>query len=143
MTLIEVMLALLIFSMGMLAVASMQITSINCHRDALRTTRDAFAVSGQVELLFLMPFHHQWLTDRNDGQRPLTPDYGPFQRYGEPATLAWEIGPLLPVPDAKRIAVTGRTIQTDPTDRELTYESIKAGSYETSLLLRYKDQTGR
>jgi type IV pilus assembly protein PilV len=143
MTLIEVMLALLIFSVGILAVASMQVTSINCHRAARTATRDAFAVSGQLELLSVMPFHHHWLADQNGGQRLLTPDHGPFQRCSEPATIAWEIGALPLVPDAKRIAVTGRTIQPDPSDREVTYEFVKAGSYETRLLLRYKDQTGR
>jgi type IV pilus assembly protein PilV len=143
MTLIEVMLALLIFSMGILAVASMQITSMKCQNNARTVTWDAFAVSGQLELLSVIPFHHDWLADRNGGYRPLEPDHGPFQRCREPATLAWEIGGSLPVPDAKRVAVTARTIRPGPDDRELTYESIKAGSYETRLLLRYKDQTGR
>lgn len=143
MTLIEVMLALLIFSVGILAVAKMQITSIKCHHRARTATRDVFEVSGQLELLSVMPFHHAWLADRNGGYRQLKPDHGPFQRSNEPAAIAWEIGASLPVPDAKRIAVTVYSIQPGPTDRELTYECVKAGSYETRLLLRYSDQTGR
>lgn len=143
MTLIEVMLALLIFAVGILGVAAMQITSIKCHHRARTATRDTFAVSGQLELLSVMPFHHDWLADRNDGYRQLTPDHGPFQLANEPATIAWEVGTSLPVPDAKRIAVTVNSIQFGPTDRKLTYECVKAGSYETRLLLRYKDQTQR
>lgn len=143
MTLIEVMLALLVFSVGILAVAAMQITSIKCQHRARAATRDAFAVSGQLELLSVMPFHHDWLADRNGGYRQLTPDHGPFQHRSEPAIIAWEIGASLPVPDAKRIAVTAHSIHPGPTDRELTYECVKAGSYETRLLLRYNDQTNR
>lgn len=143
MTLIEVMLALLIFSVGILAVAAMQITSIKCYQRARTATRDAFAVSEQLELLSIMPFHHEWLADRNGGYRQLKPDHGPFQRRSEPATIAWEIGASLPVPDAKRIAVTAHSIQPGSTERKLTYECVKAGSYETRLLLRYKDQTKR
>jgi hypothetical protein len=143
MTLIEVMLALLIFSVGILAVAAMQISSIKCHHRARIATRDAFAVSGQLELLSIMPFHHDWLTDRNGGYRQLEPDHGPFQHCNEPATIAWDIGTSLPVSDAKRIAVTVRSIRPGPIDRELTYECVKAGFYETRLLLRYKDQTER
>lgn len=143
MTLIEVMLALLIFSAGILAVAAMQITSIKCHRNARTVTLDTFAVSGQLELLSVMPFHHDWLADRNGGYRQLRPDHGPFQCCSEPATIAWEIGASLPVSGAKRIAVTAHSIQPGSTDRELTYECVKAGSYETRLLLRYKNQTER
>jgi type IV pilus assembly protein PilV len=143
MTLIEVMLALLIFSVGILAVAVMQITSIKCHHRARTATRDAFAVSGQLELLSVMPFHHDWLADRNGDYQQLEPDHGPFQHRDEPVTIAWEIGNSLLVPDAKRIAVTVHSIQFGPIDRELTYECVKAGFYETRLLLRYKDQTER
>jgi hypothetical protein len=143
MTLIEVMLALLIFSAGILAIIAMQIAGINCHRKARTATRDAFAASGQLELLSVMPFHHDWLIDRNRGYRLLKPDHGPFKRRSEPATIAWEIGASLPVPHAKRIAVTARSIQSGSIDRKLTYECVKAGFYETRLLLRYRDQTGR
>ncbi len=142
MTLIEVMLALLIFSVGILAVAAMQIAGIHCHRNARTATRDAFAVSGKLELLSVMPFQHDWLSDSDGGYRRIIPDHGPFKRYSEPATIAWEIGAELPVPNAKRIAVTAHRVQPDHTDRELTYECIKAGSYETRLLLRDTDQTG-
>jgi hypothetical protein len=143
MTLIEVMLALLIFSVGILAVAAMQITSIKCHHKAHIATRDAFAVSGQLELLSVIPFHHDWLADRNGVYRQLKPDHGPFQRCNEPAAIGWEIGTSLPVPDAKRIAVTVQSIRPGSSRRELTYEFIKAGSYETRLLLRHKDKTKR
>lgn len=143
MTLIEVMLALLIFSVGILAIAVMQITSIKCHQNARTATWDAFAVSGQMELLSVMPFHHEWLADRDGVYRHRTPDHGPFHRCDEPATIAWEVGAALPVPEAKRIAVTVNRSHPGPADRELTYECVKAGSYETRLLLRYKDQTGR
>jgi hypothetical protein len=143
MTLIEEMLAQLIFTVGILAVAAMQITSFNCHRNARTATRDAFSASGQLELLSVMPFHHDWLADRNGGYRQMMPDHGPFQHDREPATVAWEIGAALPVPDAKRIAVTVHRTQPGSTDRELTYECIKAGFYETRLLLKYKNQTDR
>ena len=141
MTLIEVMLALLIFSVGILAVAAMQIAGIHCHRNARTATRDAFAVSGTLELLSVMPFQHDWLSDRDGGYRRIIPDHGPFKHSIESTTIAWEIGAEQPVPDAKRIAVTAHRIQPDHTDRELTYEFVKAGFYETRLLLRQKDQT--
>jgi prepilin-type N-terminal cleavage/methylation domain-containing protein len=143
MTLIEVMLALLIFSVGILGVAAMQITSIKCHRSARAITRDAFAASGQLELLSVMPFHHDWLVDRDGGYRQLMPDHGPFRRANERATIAWEVGAALPVPDAKRIAVTAYRSLSGSSERKLTYECVKAESYETRLLLRYRDQTGR
>jgi hypothetical protein len=143
MTLIEVMLALLIFSVGILAVAAMQITSIKCHRIARDASQDAFAVSEQLELLSVMPFHHDWLTDCDGSYRTVQPDHGPFHRYNEPATIAWEVGAALPVRNAKRIAAIARRSQPGINRRALIYESIKAESYETRLLLGSKNPTRR
>lgn len=143
MTLIEVMLALLIFSVGILAVAAMQITGIKCHRIARAASQDAFAVSGQLELLSVMPFHHDWLTDCDGNYRPVRPDHGPLHRCSEPVTIAWEVGAALPVHNAKRIAVMAHRSQPGTHRRALTYECIKAKSYETRLLLGSKNVTGR
>lgn len=143
MTLIEVMLALSIFSVGVLAVAGMQITSIKCHRIARAATQDAFAVSGQLELLSVMPFNHDWLTDCDGSYRKVQPDHGPYHRDSEPVAIGWEVGAALPEQNAKRIAVIARRSQPGTNHRALIYEYIKAESYETRLLLGSQNPGGR
>ena len=130
MTLIEVMLALLLFSVGILAVASLQVTGFRITQLARTSMVDTFAVSEQLELLYAMPSKHAWLMDSDDGYRPQQPDHGPFYLYRSPASIEWEVGTALPVPNAKRISVTLHRTQSRGHSRKLTYDSLKAEPYE-------------
>jgi type IV pilus assembly protein PilV len=130
MALIEVMLALLLFSVGILAVASLQVTGFRITQLARTSMIDTFAVSEQLELLYAMPSEHAWLIDSDDGYQPHKPDHGPFYLYHSPASIEWEVGAALPVPNAKRIAVTLHRAHSGGHSRKLTYNSLKTEPYE-------------
>ena len=137
-TLIEVMLALLLFSVGILAVASMQITSMNSHRLARVSSWDTFAVSSQLELLAAMPSTHAWLSVPEDDSRILRPNHAFIPLHHGSTGMEWEIDATLSLRNAKRIAVSLHRPQQPGGRRYLTFEVIRAGSYETGRLIRQK-----
>jgi type IV pilus assembly protein PilV len=57
-TLIEVLIALAIFSIGLLAVASMQVSASLQNRSSVEITEASALASGQMEELMLRPFDH-------------------------------------------------------------------------------------
>ena len=103
-TLIEVMVALVIFSLGILGVAKMQINAIQGNAAALKITEKFSLASNCIERLMALPYTHSDL-DRTQGT-PRMPSIQPLSGYA----LSWTVedntdDSTIPV-DAKRIIVT-------------------------------------
>jgi type IV pilus assembly protein PilV len=62
-SLIEVLIALVIFSLGMLAVVSLQISSMNANASSRRQTDATALVAERMERLLALPYDHADLVD--------------------------------------------------------------------------------
>ncbi len=94
-TLIEVLMALAIFSIGILAVGTMQINSANSNTGARIQTEEYTWVVGQIERLTALNYDHGDLSEDDDH----SVDQGPY-------TVSWTVVDDSPVEGAKRITVT-------------------------------------
>ena len=100
-TLIEVLLAMAIFSIGILAVGAMQINSTNSNTGARIHTEEYTWVVDQIERLTALGYDDDDL-DPND---PADPNDFHSVNQG-PYTVSWTVVDDSPVAGAKRIAVT-------------------------------------
>ena len=74
-TLIEVLMVMTIFSIGILAVAAMQITSTKGNASARRMTEASALAKKHVENLMRLPYDH---VDLNPANNPHTSSHGPY-----------------------------------------------------------------
>lgn len=99
-TLIEVLIAIAIFSIGFLAVAAMQTTSVKGNASARRATEATALAENQIERLLELPY------DDND----LDPALNPHEATQGPYTINWNVTDsdldTDGVNDAKTISVT-------------------------------------
>jgi len=112
-TLIEVLLALAIFSIGILAVGAMQISATNTNTGARIHTEEYTWVVDQIERLTALDYDDDDLRDDLDHSI----DQGPY-------TVSWTVVDDSPVAGAKRIAVTATGAHQRA--RSITIEFIKA-----------------
>jgi prepilin-type N-terminal cleavage/methylation domain-containing protein len=80
-TLVEVLIAIAIFSIGFFAITAMQIHSINGNSSARRTTEATILAEAQLERLLGLPYSH------ND----LDPGLNPHQVTQNPYTMSWDV----------------------------------------------------
>jgi len=100
-TLIEILIAMAIFSIGILAVGAMQINSANSNTGARIHTEEYTWVVDQIERLTALDYDDDDL-DSND---PADPD--DFHSVDQdPYTVSWTVVDDTPVAGAKRISVT-------------------------------------
>ena len=111
-TLIEVLMAMAIFSLGMMAVGAMQITSTNSNASARIHTEEYTWVVDQIERLTALSYDHDDL------------DLGEHEFPQPPYTVRWTVAVDSPVVGAKRIAVTADGSHRRA--RPITIEFIKA-----------------
>jgi prepilin-type N-terminal cleavage/methylation domain-containing protein len=113
-TLIEVLIAMAIFSIGILAVGTLQITSTNSNASARIHTEEYTWVVDQIERLTALDYDHADLTagDHLD------------DRDGGPYNITWTVVDETPVAGAKRIAVTADGSHSRA--RPITINFIKA-----------------
>ena len=93
-TLIEVLIAMAIFSICILAVGAMQITSTNSNASARIHTEEYTWVVDQIERMTALDYEH---ADLDPGNRSVV--QGPY-------TVAWTVVDNTPVTGAKRVTVT-------------------------------------
>ena len=97
-TLMEVLIAMVIFAVGMLAVATMMITATDSNGNARRLTEANSAAMDKLENLMSLPYTHADLQDVNgDGDGGLnntggTADYS--EVFGGVYTVNWNVAPL-------------------------------------------------
>lgn len=76
-SIVEVMIGILIFSIGALAVAGMQVTGINTNMSARQYTETSTFGMDKIETLMFLPYNHPALTD-SDGDGAGGGDLGLF-----------------------------------------------------------------
>jgi type IV pilus assembly protein PilV len=128
-TLLETMIALLVFSVGVLAVASMQVGSMQMNGKARRATCDSVAASDYMETIVSLPYDDPLLGDPDDGFAPGSPDHGPFNIVTTFSTIEWEVDDQFPVPNTKRVSITVRISGNEGSFKVFTYEYIKAKGF--------------
>ena len=112
-TLIEVLIAMAIFSIGILAVASMQIRSINLNASAQMQSEATTLAVEWLERLKMLPYDH---TDLDENNNPHQDQFGSY-------TIRWEVAESLDLP-TKRITVT--VINANPNAKDIRISTIKA-----------------
>lgn len=108
MTLLETMIALLIFSIGIIGVGAMQVGSMHINTKARKATYDTVAASEYLEDILSLPYDDPLLSDSDNGFEPSTPDHGPFKIESTLSSIEWEIDDQFPIPNTKRIRITLR-----------------------------------
>lgn len=130
MTLLETMIALLVFSIGVLGVASMQVCGMSNNARALANTYDSAAACQYLETISVLPFDDPLLSDPDDGYAPDDPDHGPFVIPATLSTIEWEVDDQFPIDNAKRISVIIRRRGQDIAGGIPTYDYIKIKGYQ-------------
>ncbi len=125
-TLLETLIALLILSVGILGVASMQVGSIRNNAKARRATCDSVAASESLETILALPYDDPLLRDVDGGYKPSSPDHGPFKIAITLSTIEWEVDDHFPVPNTKRVSITVRMTGKSGMSRVFKYDYIKA-----------------
>ena len=95
-TLLEVIVAISILTIGILAVASMQISSIRGNSFSSNVTEGTTWAGGQVERLMALPYDH------NDLDQAQNPHQATEGRY----TINWNVTDDTPMTNTKTINVT-------------------------------------
>jgi len=105
-TLIEILIAVTIFSIGILAVAGMQVTAMSANYRASRSTSLIVNAQTKLEELIALPYDDPWL--ETAGNFPGTDTHGNTHQEttSEGYTIRWQVVDDDPVPNAKRVTVT-------------------------------------
>ncbi len=120
-SLVEVLVALAIFLIGVLAVATLQLTSISANSKANLMTSGTSLTKSKLEELMARDFDHGDLKDidgdgtaglghisfDNDKDTQPDADYGPFPDTG-PQRVYWNVAADVPAPGMLTIQVIGR-----------------------------------
>ena len=95
-TMIEVMIAIVVLSVGLLGIASMQLTAVKDNAGANRLTESATLAQDKIEELMGLPFNDPDLQD------------GTYQDPPTPAgyTIEWDVENNTPQPNTTLITVT-------------------------------------
>jgi type IV pilus assembly protein PilV len=128
-TLIEVMIGLFVFSVGILAVAGMQVCSLHCTSKASRGTLDAVAVATQLEQILSLPFEDAGLVDTDDGHYPEHPDHGPFRIESTSSSIEWEVDDDFSAKGLKRISITVRWNSGRRQFGSFSYDYVKSDRF--------------
>jgi type IV pilus assembly protein PilV len=124
-TLLEVMIALFIFSIGILAVASMQIVGAKAVSSARQNFGNSISAVTFLEQVIGLDYHDPRLEDHDEGYQPDKPDHGPEPIGTSPSTIEWEVHADFPVPNSKRITITIRRMDPGGIERLTRYDYIK------------------
>jgi prepilin-type N-terminal cleavage/methylation domain-containing protein len=129
-TLLENLVAMLIFTVVLLGAASMQIHSVKINAEARRDFSRSMVATEYLETLLALPFDDPLLTDPDDGFAPAVADHGPFKILSGRGTVEWEVDGRLPVRDAKRVSITIRTPDDPGCRKAFTYEYMKTKGFK-------------
>lgn len=111
-TLLEVLFALAIFSIGILAIASMQISSINGNSAARMQTEATTLATARLEQLSALPYDHELLDPYNDN---------PHQATSGSYTIVWNVSDDDPIPETKTINITVTAANPNAKDVSLNF----------------------
>ena len=100
-TLIEVMITVAVLSIGLLALASMQITAVNDNASSSHRTEASTWAQDKMEALMALPFTHDNLTQTTPGN-PHSDPTQPSDDY----EISWTVDDDISLPDTKQITIT-------------------------------------
>ena len=121
-TLVEVIIAIFLLTVGILAMASMQATALQGNSFAGNISESNSLCQYKIEELMALPYDHADLEDLNAG--PTTTAYvdpSPPEGY----VITWEVDADNPVPDTKEIEVKVAWTQRGH-DKETVFTSYKS-----------------
>jgi prepilin-type N-terminal cleavage/methylation domain-containing protein len=95
-TLIEVLIAMGIFAVGFLAVASMEIMSISQNAKARMLTEATSKAVDRLERLMALPYDHKDLNEQNNPHRVMSEGY----------TVEWIVEDDVPINATKTVKIT-------------------------------------
>ena len=95
-TLVEVLIAMAIFAIGILGVASMQITSINGNASSRMHTEATTLAVERLERLIALPYDHADLDELNNPHQVIEGGY----------TIVWNVSDDIPINATKTINIT-------------------------------------
>jgi len=123
-TLIEVLIAIFVFTIGILAVASMQVSALMGNSVADRATIRTVSAQSQLEQLIALPYDHTNLEAEVPGNPPETDSAGnPHQVITTDGyTIRWDVNDNDPIANAKRITMR----VTAPNGSQTVVVAIKA-----------------
>ena len=116
-TLIEVLIAMAIFALGFLALATLQIKSIAQNANAKMLTDATTMAVESLERLISLPYNH---TDLNQENNPHSIRKGPY-------TVQWNVQDDMPVTAAKTIVI--RVTGANPYAKPITISYVKGQSF--------------
>lgn len=128
-TLIDVMIALFVFTVGILAVALLQISALNCQARAVRYMYDSVAAGAQLEAILSWEYNDPRLEDTDNGFFPDQPDYGPYPLAVTNSTVEWEVDDNHEDTGVKRISVTIRWSAGRAKPMKTIYEYLKSDRF--------------
>jgi type IV pilus modification protein PilV len=112
-TLIEVMITLAIFSIGILAIAGLQISSINGTSSARMQTEATTLAVERLERLSALPYDHADLDESNN----------PHQAAGGNYTIVWNVSEDAPIALTKTINI--RVTADNPNAKDVSLSFIR------------------
>ena len=112
-TLVEVLIAMVIFAIGLMAVAGLQIASINSNASARMQSEATTAAVDVLERLMSLPYEHPELDEASGVQ----------QRQVGPYTVNWQITEEVPISWCKTISVW--VAANNPNAREVRISLIR------------------
>ncbi|MCP4605809.1 MAG: prepilin-type N-terminal cleavage/methylation domain-containing protein [Proteobacteria bacterium] len=118
-TLVEIMIGIVVLSLGLLAIASMQMTAAKGNAHGKSITTAVTWAQEKVEYLMTLPYNHQDLVDTNgDGDGGLddiegAADHMDPSRDDGRYTIYWNVSVNSPISNTKKIRVTV-TCPSDP-----------------------------
>ena len=105
-SLVEVMMAVFVLGVGVIAIASMQTTSVSSADNARQTVADSVAAGMQLEQMLILAYNDRLLSDTDGDDLLNQPDHGPYALSGSRGTIEWEVDDDFLSNQAKRITVT-------------------------------------
>ncbi|MFZ5572721.1 MAG: type IV pilus modification PilV family protein [Thermodesulfobacteriota bacterium] len=132
-TFVEVMIAMTVFSIGMLGIIGLQLSGIGNNRLGGLGTRAMGLAQMQMEQIMQMDFQDPGIRDVNPGNNGdlmsvKNVDYRNIDAFGNvidwhPFTLVWNVAADVPIPETKTIVIT---IQWDNGKRSRQLVGIKS-----------------
>jgi len=110
-TLLEVMISIAIFSIGILAIAGMQIASINGNASARMQTEATTLAVERLERLIALPYNHA----------DLDPSNNPHQVASGSYTIVWDVSEDVPITFTKTIIITVTAANSNAKDVSLNF----------------------
>ena len=125
MTLLEVVVALMLLCVGIMAVAGMLNVSVFSNAKAQTGVEDALTAAMMMERILALPYDDPELEDRDDDFNPQDPDHGPFDVGQGAATIEWEVDREFPTLNTKRVLITLRRKGDRNASRGYRYDYVK------------------